>query len=471
MRKYFGILAAIAFIACGGGTDETRQQETRNTKPSEARGSVNGRIVDAYHRPLAGAQVIVSLPGGSRSQTVGEDGHFSIGGLPLGSYLDFRAEAEGHSRGNWTWYIEAEAGEFPLAGATLDVGDIMLLPLTGVFHFDVYSKHGEKVQIEDVTCTYYPAWVLDSGNLSPDVGGSGQIVAETGEGFGRCENLPSIEVLAALGGDLRVDVPAQDLDGDGVVEYRGISAVFSASELLEGGPGPLVLEEMFGLAEVLWSNLSDLSHGDLLPALPIGDTIEIEFSYPMIPVVVAMWDAEGNLIDVEVEVDGTMVRIQPEEELPAGAHFDLALRLHPAGHPLEILEIDTEFVTASSGVMSAVAEFEDLDDDGEVALNELVTVRFSEGFFSSLGANAVLFSINADLDESGEIGDAPYEHGNPTEGTVMLSGSPMRTQGTFNAPVVIPGDAELILFLGEGFFLNANGNKVENLSVPLAVSQ
>lgn len=472
MRRLGIAIVLLALAGCGGDEEEPRIEETHAPRPTVVKGGVVGRVLDFYQQPIADAEIEVTVEDGIRLATIDDAGFFVVNGIPAGGDVRLEIRAEGHGSISIRANIPAAAGEIPQEKMFLDLGDILLVPLVAELKIPVLGPLGEKILVQGAECIFGPTvlrnYVVTEGHQVAPV--------EATAGSIRCTELPSPEVFVALDGSVLLSIPAQDLDGDGHAEYEGVLLEIWGEEMVSGEIEAIVLQPRNENFEILRSNVPSFeSDGEMYPALAAGSVIEIEFSTPVELLHSRVWNTFKRLdFETSVEVDGTIVRIRPADEWPQGEAVHVELWARPASPVPEAVQYFSAYgLIEGMGAIGGVARFEDSDDDGDVDVNEEVTVVFDEYFVLMSIAIEVAYSVDADLDESGEIGDAPYELGHATRGFISLRPNVSRlvNWGSFTSDVEIPGEAELVLFFDDNIFMDSTARMLGTMRVPLAAGE
>lgn len=472
MRKLCAVFVAAALVACGGDEEATRIVETRNPKPAKVSGAVAGRVLDIYQQPLAGAVVEVSTREGARSTTVDAEGYFTLPGLSAGGTVEVRITAEGHTTARIAATIPANAGEFLLEGNTLDIGEISLLSLESSVSFPVRDIWGNQLLVEGAVCEVAPAW-LEHQSTTIRPRGLFRTEAASIEGELRCDAIPSIDLLGTTNSSLRIYIPAQDFDADGHPEFDGLFIKYTGADLMEAAQTPIVLTSRHDGLDIVSSNIPFLMDpATVFPPIAKDQELFIEFNLPVeLLVGFAGSETAGKVFEASFEVEDTIIRIRPEDEWMRGVDLGVILIVRAVGSPTnEPFEVFAVFVAEPADEIAPIAYFEDADENGVAELDELI--RFSLGgvCVNQSPNTEISFAIDADLDSSGTIGDAPYELGHGTLGTASLNQG-ITLGGSFEAPVEIPGGVDLILYLNEAIVFDANGQLMGELVVPLVAGK
>lgn len=468
MKRTGLIIAVVGALAACGDASEIRHDGTMNPVPTQVRGSITGRVLDPAGQPVEGAQVLYSTAKGVRSHAVRDDGYFLVEGVPAGGYLPVRIEAEGYTFARLRPYLSADAGDYPQEGTSRDLGDILLFPRSDELETRVLLSPGaEKIEVEGATCSFGPTFLREQSGNDPNRYGSFESEAESSEGLIRCLDLPALDLLAKVDGWVEITVPPQDLDGDGYADFEGGRFVWGALELLTEGPSPIELHPRSETLEIVRSNVPFLLGMELLPALPADADVEIDFSHP---VEVLFHELRTFPTDEEiehtVEVDGNRVTLKGAAPWVKGGGYGAFLLVSPVGSPRIVKEISAQFIIESSGAIEVSATFADLDEDGVAAANEPIALEFSE-YFLLEGTNFEV-QFNHDLDESGEIGDGPYELGSGTAVPGAFDAFAIVHATTLRVPFELPEGVEIVLlFEGQGH-QDVNGNLIGDLVATLA---
>lgn len=411
------IFAAFLFASCGGEDGPTRVTKDEKVKPARAKGSIIGQVEGAHGAPLAGATVSVPMVEGVRKTTTDAEGWFTISGLPAGGVYRVRIDAEGHLSASVQATVPADAGEVPLDGGQRVVGPIRLFPNDGRVEIELLGKEGQRLEPPMASCEVRGIWVERPETYNWIRGGL-RLPARIEGGLVICEGLPNLDLISAYDSTLTFRWAPIDEDGDGHLDYHGGSWNQAFAKLGEEPgrisrladpwaptPSPLILA----------SNVPGLVDRDIKSHFVSPDLdLEILFSEA---VTVHSTEMRGMLGAVdpafEVEVEGAFMRVRPGgSDWEAGAVYELRFAYSRQNEPTEIEEAVVRFLTSSEEELTAHATFED-DGNGILEPGELITIEFNQAIFTPNGdfAPDLWYRIDADIDSSGEIGDADGEWG------------------------------------------------------------
>lgn len=476
---------AIALLAACG--DEPNNEHELKLLPTSPTGSIVGSVVNGSRLPLEGATVSASYGDKVRKANVGADGSFSFTNVPAGGDVGLKVEAEGHAPALLTALIPNAAGEAPMGGASVQVGPILLIPLTGSLTFELVGEDGTKLSGVGAYCKASASWAnLAGGDETPM--GALIVEAEVAKGNLTCAGLPSIMDLARLGGWIELLVPAVDVDGDGIAEYRGGTDILSAQELLLLGQETFVAT-LFRNAEGLSLRATNAPGLMGRPAyetsVPGNTGVEFVFSHPVVVHFSSIRDDSlTEQVGHNVVVDGNQVALRPKGGAwSKGQIFHMEIMVAPASAPMDILVLDGSFLTASDKVPTfASATFLDGNANETLDFNERVTFTMTEvvGHPTTVPFSLLFVpvQVNHDLDGSGTIGDAAGELGNDDGFQARLESHVygFSRRATLDWPLFdsVPKDAEMVLRfdLSERPFFNASGKLItEKMSKKLVAAE
>lgn len=461
MKRLAFVLTALA-LAFGCGDDEPVQQEgTFRSKPSRVVGAVTGRVLDPLDQPMAEATVRLALPGGERIARTDPLGFFRFRDVPVPASLLVRVEKADFTRAFAHVEIEAEAGDYPQGDEAHDVGDIVLFPLGDDIVIPVRTASQIDVKVVGAHCAYRPTFVVRHPEYDPSSPIS--LPAESAPGVLRCKGAPRLDMWSAFDGTVEILVPAQDLDGDGVLDHLGQARTLAARELYTAQIEPIVLEPRRtpgAPLNVVSANVSVVDHWEPVePMHTLGAEEPAEVVFDLPAETHAIWVEEGggiwwSRVEVEWEVEEKRLRFWKPGGWKRGLRYSAVIYLSPKGSH-EVLWIESYFQVESSGEIEARAHFVDVGGTGTAPANQMIWLRFSE-VVSSLGSGSISVQVDADLDGSGEIGDAPYERGSETSQSFLVF--PFGTLETFfSFPVAIRAGSKFVFELQDTWLLNTSG--------------
>lgn len=414
MRKTIASMLLLGFLSACGDDGPAAYRNDVTIEPTLTRGAVVGRLEDLSGAPIVGASAWVLTGKEVRSATTDDEGRFFLGELPGGSELEVRIEAEGYLPARVSARIPNEAGETPVDGGVDVVGPVVLLQSDGRLAFEFVGMDGARLEPPSGTCSVQVSWVRYE--VSNRLGEGPLTVSARSEGGSMiCEGLPDLGALAQLDETIEYRFAAVDVDGDGVADYAGVTGSVRVRDFLTSGDRavwiqPARLDDGFGLVA---TNVPELRGEEVHKrTVPTDAGVEVVFSRPA-----AVLEATvrslfgGERLAFEVREEGNRVRLVPEGGTwPPGQLYELVLVVAPRGAPFEAVTYYGTFWTSSSELPRASARFVDGNSNGRLDAGETLVVEFSEYIFC-LDGPVIPLLVDADVDGSGTVGDAPGEYG------------------------------------------------------------
>ncbi len=452
-------------ISCG---DEATDNSlgVNNVSPE---GSVGGLIVDAVTLNGIKNVTVAVLAGGKVYQAKAKtdaNGQFSVEKVPAGALI-VRITPATESKYlpvNIAATLANAAGDFPLANSTLTIGPVGLVPkaaATEAFRVQILTPDGAPAQNVTATLTASVKYV-DYKTGNPQSKGNTTVSAKTGgSGVVKFTGMPNFKSLLGLVGNgitdlVRVKIPPQDKNADGVFEFLGKEMVYNVMQLKDHvptiilsndkAPAGLKIEaaSVAALANKKGPRQLSSASGPLYVAfnLPINQkltSVSLYDEFGTRPPNLPTTTVSGNLLQVNFK------------GLKAGAEYNITINASATvGNKLLHGSFGAPFFTpptsASAKVTSSLAR---KSSDSTHKDYNTVVITFSEPIGtgkpgqSLSGPNSVVF-FGYDLDGSGKTGDAAGERGNATSnkslsiiekappGKAGLSGFSTRWQ--FNIP-------------------------------------
>ncbi len=319
-RLAFACLLAVT-AGCPGPdttpTPTTTKSDTNNTQATVTpRGSVVGRVTDAYTgQPMSGVAVkVVASP--VLSTTTDDSGVYAIDGLPAGGALTAYFELSGYVRGLCGFTIANTAGNSPQDGANATC-NVVLGKADGEVKGNVLLPNGVPASGAIVVADMRPNGF--DGVVTTAVAADGTF------------DLVGL-ATQARGTNYTVTVNPYDQNGDKVADYGAVSqAVF----VTQGTPARTVFTLTNVGQKVIASNVFD---GDIDPT----DEIQFTFAFPVVTTSNQFAAAtEFRLVNTsranqEVATDITWVsdtqaKVKPQQALEIGAIFRINLNLQNVG--------------------------------------------------------------------------------------------------------------------------------------------
>ncbi len=434
------VLLPASLISCG---DEATNEPlgVSNVSPE---GSVGGIIVDAV--TLSGVKnVSVSVMAGGKvyaaAAKTDATGQFSVVKVPAGAIIVLITPAAESKYMPVTiaTNLANAAGEFPLANSTLSVGPVGLVPkasATEAFRVQILTADGAPAQQITATLTSQVCWVdYTKGNAAAK--GSTMVEGKTGgSGVVKFTGMPNFNTLLGLVGSgitdlVRVKIPPQDKNNDGVFEFLGKETVYNVTQLhnhvptiiLNNSKAPSSLKiEASSIAALAGKSgprqLNALS-GPIYAAFnwPLNSTLTKVSLYdefgtrpPSLPIATV----SGNLLKIDLK------------GLKAGSEYNITIDAYATvGQKLLSSSFGAPFFTPPTSATAKVTAT--LARKSAVTTHpnyNTVVVTFSEPIGTGKagqslnGGNSVIF-FGYDLDGSGKTGDAPNERGNTSSNRAL----------------------------------------------------
>jgi hypothetical protein len=431
-RGLMALSAPILAAALGCGDSLS----VKNTSP---RGSVGGIVVDAATRaPLAGVEVSL-LAGGELFAPVvtEEDGLFGFDRVPAGVVLVSLAAPGGYQGTYLRGELPAAAGDFPTGNSTLTLGPVGLVPLDGSFSLRVLDANGRPVSGYAVTARHFVQWV----DLTSGAGASrGEVVATVttdNAGYALFSSFPDFFRLGpSVNDSLVVLLPPLDIDGDGIYDFSGGDRLFSARALGDPTPDVILDAGYTTTLQVRASTVAELAGagGSTPAAAVIGstDSIHVAFNLPIQDSVsVTVSDEWGAPLAGQPELtvrDDNLTLAFGQSPLSPGNEYNLHIHATAAVGARHVSgDFSAAFFTRA---LSSQVTIANVTRD---PASQVVDLVFSEPIglggnanFTLNGANCVVY-FEADLNQSGAVGDAPSELGAQSCNVALASQEPNPT--------------------------------------------
>ncbi len=418
------------FDANGDGVADGIQAPNNVTviTPTQPLGHVAGELRDAVNdEPLSGVKVDLSAGGLAPDfvPTLNTDasGRFEFGPLAAGAAFSLRFAADGYASVLLpNLVIDDTAGNFPTLNGALYIGPLRLLRTTGNFFVQVVSQEGAAVADARVTVETAARYLM---NEEPRGTAAASAVSDA-SGDVTIEGLPDVWALPpslAGAGSVVVHIDPVDVDGDGVIEWAGVTRSYSGATLRQNGRlVTIVLARpvQAGLQPIA-SNVAGLLGRSTAPSvLEAGEPVRIVLNKAVDreSVVVDLRDEKGETILVStLVVSGyeNILEIGAATGLDAGREYNLSLRMQAQDvTPLDVLEIASPFFVRDvrDRAITATGRLVDRNGDGEWGTgNDQVQIELSTPLGRPLASPAftVEFYVDADLNGSMTVGDATGE--------------------------------------------------------------
>ena len=452
MKRLFVFASLLALAACGsGGTGQDLNGDgiddpanplvpdsVTTVTPSSPKGRVSGRVTDMKGAPLAGAEVVVSSTDPTVSTAITDAlGLFFVDKLTGGSTVGVFVKMAGFAPAWTTALVPGATGNFPLNDGEIFVGTLALLPVSDdAVTFNVLGYDGAPID-GTATLVVTPGFVLNSGKNEGmgSISVSGTVTA----GVLTFSGVPKPQEAAWMstaGIDVRYTVyvnPLVDATGAG---YGGLIFPVLAKDLLtDPWNRTLVLPAPTGneALAILATNVQNLRSSTPSPArdnlIAKSETIYVVFNQPIADdLFVEIRNDEGALKDsVAIPINlpvknalGTELQITARAPgFTDGQKYNLVIQASPRFNPAGgIVTFSGPFfggdATAPKQLQAPTVSVQEraLTHNGVWDLTETLEIVFDKyiGRGDSTPLTLPVFFEN-DLNNNGEIGDAPGELG------------------------------------------------------------
>lgn len=423
MRLRFAapLLAAVLVAACGGKSGPAQTQVV----PSTPTGTVWGEVVDASGQtPLSGVSVSLAVGESAMTAKTGTDGTFKFTNVPAGGRAAVTLTMKGYTQATVAFNVPATAGNFPVDGSGAYVGPIALFPATGVLHVQVVGYDGTLIDGAAVTATAGPAYVNLGG---PGNQGMVTVSGKTSGGTVDLSGLQDLETLSHYGNPtVQVMVAPVSASGGGGLAYLGQSVIQDAASLAQAGGEIIVTLPAPGGStplQAISSNVGSIfdggrpQYGNSMVAA--AGPVRVVYNQPVDPatVVPTVQDDSGKAIPVTAKVtQGNVVEVTANSNFTAGGAYWFQLRARAAGtgSGSYVTSVAGWFFVPVNDTKPTVASVTFIDNNANGLLDAPDAIRID--FDRAIGGDGnnqvdLDFYLNVDLDNSGKIGDAPFEAG------------------------------------------------------------
>lgn len=410
MRRYVsGIVAASVFALAACGSDVEKIENRDSVKPATPKGSVHGVITNGLREALDGATVEIQVGEKLLETTTDEEGRFAFTGLPAGSTLGLKLSKEGYGTAQLNVTLPNSAGKYPLDDASVFVGPISLFELSGSFEVEVMTASGHPVTPKGALCGTGPGWSNWSSGSEAIVDEVRFFDAEASEGRIRCTGLPSETDRLRAMIPAAVIVPPQDFDGDGHPDTEHAERILFAD--LEAS-SPLILPEWGEPVELLGSNAPLMGEDPAERLLEPDEAITLVFNQPVTVRTARYIDEDEEIHPLEGTLSPYKNRVTlqpPGDGWPEGRGVFVEIVVSSTARPDQIEAFGGEIAFRSEDPAEVIRSgFED-DGSEEMEAGEILVLQFDK-YIRDLEGDLPFF-VDADLNNSGDIGDSWGELG------------------------------------------------------------
>ncbi len=401
--------AAASFGGCGNDANVTLGAST-------AQGSVGGVVLDAAPGlpPLAGAAVSVVAGGQTFSAMTDMNGTFGVTGIPSGSVV-VKISAADHFDVFVTGALASNAGNFPVANATLTVGPVALVSSKGTLTVRLVDENGAPAKNVKATARISGTYLDLSAGAATARGNT--VVSATSsmmDGTVVFAGVPDFASIGPILPDLvAVNIPPQKLSGADDYEFLGLTVNINATQYPAslGQTPTIVLAGPRSPLTVLASNVDFFETGAAGPTgSQVTDTVTIAFNQA-----VNAGTFRAQLLDESGAADaamamatpaGNLVNITFSKALAPGNRYNLAVHADSnyGDQMHEYNQTAPFFVPQVQGTAVTVANASHMDPNGgpdyDLIFSEPVGVGSGRGdqipcvvyYDTSLDGNAQVIS-------------------------------------------------------------------------------
>ncbi|MDY7225995.1 carboxypeptidase-like regulatory domain-containing protein [Hyalangium rubrum] len=440
--------------------------------PAKPKGTVSGQVLTTQHKPLAGANVSMTIGSDLATKVAQTDaeGNFAFKDIPGGAQVLLTFAKDGYAPLRAVGRVPVEAGNIPINDGNASFGPVVLSESNGTVKFTLISPTGRPAEGVRATLQVESAGTVLFG---PTDSTSSTVVAEAtadNQGIVTFNNVPPPAEIDRIttSAVYKLIVYAHDANGDGILESNGRTVSYSGSGLLTGANAkPLSLAFTYDPVEALaveHSNLAVLRGGSTVPQynmLKTGESVYIVFNQPVQTnsVVVGLTDEYGKEslpINKAVTNGGTVLTLSPQSVLP-GKEYNLyyrAVSLNGDSFSSDTISFFGGDVASPQPISVESVRFQEANNTNNGTIDSSVTagggedvyVNFNQVMKARVGTQFAVVYFHADLNNSNTIGDAVGER-NPLTGKTLSpnSGFPLVSAEPL-APIATRTPAERPVF-------------------------
>lgn len=488
MKKLVMALVPAMVFGCGSPTDANGDgiadgiQDPNNISvvvPATPKGTVSGQVLTTQQKPLAGANVSLTVGSSTvaKTSTTDDTGNFTFQDVPAGAQVLLTFSKDGFASLRATSEVPDSAGTVPINNGNASFGPVLLSELSGQVKVNLIGPDGRPAVGAKATLEVDPAGRVLFG---PTELTTSKVVVEAvadAQGVLTFDKVPSPIEANRLTSTYRLSVNAMDTNGDGVFETGGLVVAYTADSLIKSGTVrteslPFGYNPAAGTLAISYSNITALKGGSIQPFFNMikpGENIYIVFNQPVqsSSIVVGLTDEYGNNslgISKTLANGGTVLTLTPSQAIQVGREYNLYVRAvaingaASGGSVFATAPSVAFFGGEPSGPQAISVEsvkFQEAGttNNGLLDNGETVYVNFNQVMAAHLSTvNAYVF-IGADLNASGKIGDAVGER-DPSTGKTLgqTQGFPLRPSEPL-APIAtkIPAEKPVFPFGASGY--------------------
>lgn len=349
MKKLVMAVVSLLAFGCGGPEDENGDgiadgiRDPNNISvvvPAEPKGTVSGQVLTTQQKPLATANVTLTIGSELATKTVqtDADGNFAFRDIPGGAQVLLTFTKDGFATLRASSTVPTTAGNVPINDGNASFGPVILSELNGTVKFNVIGPDGRPASGVTGTLEVVPAGQVLFGLAERTT--SRVVVEATADSSGvlTFDRVPRPIELTRLNGGYLLSINALDTNGDGIYEAGGMVTGYSASQLVAEGTVktetlPYAYNPGVNLA-VSHSNVAALKGGSTNPQFNMikpGENIYVVFNQPVQPnsVIAGLTDEYGRetlAISKAVTSGGTVLTLTPGTALQPGKEYNLYVR-------------------------------------------------------------------------------------------------------------------------------------------------
>ncbi len=469
MKKLVMALVPLLVVGCGEDLQDANGdgiadgvQNPNNVSvvvPATPKGTVSGQVLTTQQQPLAGVNVSMTIGSALATKTTQTDaeGNFAFTDVPGGAQLLLTFGRDGYAPLRAYSRVPTEAGNVPINNGNASFGPVLLSETNGTVRFTLIAPTGRPAEGVRATLEVDGAGTVLFGptdSISSTV--VGEAVADA-QGVVTFNNVPPPAEIDRIttGSAYKLVVHAHDTNGDGILDYNGLTRTYSGAALLTGSNAqplelPFTYDPRTTNLAVSYSNLAAIKGGSILPQynmLRSGENIYITFNQPVQTnsVIVGLTDEYGkeNLNITKSVASGGLVLTLSPQGLQPGKEYNLYVRAVSLNGGTAFNKTVAFFggdLTSPQTISIESIQFQDSGtSNNQLDPGEKVYINFNQ-VMRKFGAESVYVLFDANINSAGGIGDIPGEVGNPSgTGFVLAEAEPL-------APIQTKTPAELPVF-------------------------
>jgi hypothetical protein len=363
MMKHWAVVLPLLVVGCSGPQDANgdgiadgvlKPDTVSVVAPSTPKGTVSGQVLDPQQQPISDATVSLTIGSATTDAPVtaksDASGNFMFTNVPAGAQVLATITKDGYAtlRANST--VPSTAGNIPIDNGNANIGVVTLAQSRSTVRFTITTSTGRPAVGAQAYIQAVPSAFSTTGTSAvASVVGTAQADAQGVLTFGNMPSASDLQRIGTLAGYGSASIGYQlwidpvDVNGDGIYESAGYSALIKASDLASYGPSRIIeltppinegtTAAAFGLRISNVPSLTGVTRDPLRNLLRSNEPLYLAFTQPVVKnsLLVTITDEAGvvggnGVVTANATSDAFTVALPSSPAIVDGQRYHILMR-------------------------------------------------------------------------------------------------------------------------------------------------